>query len=364
VGGVALPGLDGVDRTKSLSPTPKQTPKPVEETTKNEPSWGRGLSPARDRSVSPVPKKKILESPLASPVLPTPSKIKSNAFAALRALEQENEQVVETSADMSVGYDDGIITRQSEIIPPSSTGRHASDAFPLKPNTTPTPAPTLFDGLKYANISTEELIAKATFPLENYAETRYNFDRKGIFNTRTSLDKLLSWKGGLISNPLHDFDSSLKEDSLQLFKNITGYMCDRHTKKSPEEHYQKILTIVLCAPQELIDEFFCQICKQLTKNPSLISQKRGWELLLLALSSVAPSDDLLPSMLHFCKLRLKQDDLSASGDTSGSTEAILKANLMLQRYAEIAMHKFYKSTLLGIRHTLPTPLEIEAIKQV
>jgi hypothetical protein len=370
MGGVALPGLDGIDRSRSLSPTPKHVQKPFDEKNQNEPPWGRALSPVRDRSVSPVPKKKILEtsqSPLPSPVAPTPSKIKTNAFAALRALEQEKEHVIETTNEMiSVGYDDGIITRQSEIGPPStsSTTRHGSDAFPYKPYTAP-PPPTLYDGLKLANISTEELIAKATFPLENYAETRYNFDRKGIFNTRTSLDKLMSWKNGLISSPLHDFDPSLKEDSLQLFKNLTGFMRDRHTKKSPEEHYQKILTLVMCAPQELIDEYFCQICKQLTKNPTFVSQKRGWELLLLSLSSIAPSDDLLPSMLHFCKLYLKQDRPGAAASASASADPLVaKTNQIIQRYAEIAMHKFYKSTLLGVRHTPPTPLEIEAIQQV
>jgi hypothetical protein len=342
--GVALLGLDGTDLSRSLSPTPKPPPKP-EERPQQEPSWGRSLSPVRDRSVSPVPKKKLTEGSASSPIPPTPSKAKTNAFAALRALEQEKELVVENFEEMSVGYDDGTITRQSEIGPPSSNPRHTSDPFPFKPSTAP--PPTLYDGLKFANITTEELIAKATLPLESYAEARYNFDRKGLFNTRTSLDKLLSWKNDLISSPLHDFDPSLKEDSIQLFKNITGYMGDRHSKKASGDHYQKILTIVLCSPQELVDELFCQICKQLTKNPSLSSQKKGWELLLLCLSSVAPSDDLLPSALHFCKMHLKTD---------------LDSSVL--RYAEIAMHKFYKATLLGVRHTLPTSLEIESIQKV
>lgn len=347
---VALPGLDGTNHARSLSPIPKQSPK-NDQKPQNEPTWARSISPSRERTASPPPnviKKKIMEptssstSPVPSPIAPTPSKIKSSAFAALRVLEQEKDLNVDTD-DISVGYDDGKIVRNSDIGPPSSNSRHTTDPFPTKPTV---PVPSLFDGLNSANITTEELIMRATFPLETYAESRYKFERKGIFNFRTSLDKLLSWKNELISSPLHDFDPSLKEDAVQLFRNITGYMGDRFSKKSPNDHYHKILTLVLCAPQELVDELFCQLCKQLTHNPSIISQRKGWELLLICLAVIAPSDDLLPCVLFFCKTHLNDE------------------NNDIKQMAEIALHKFYKATLLGVRHTLPTPLEVTAIQKV
>ena len=64
----------------------------------------------------------------------------------------------------------------------------------------------------------------------------------------------------------------------------------------------------MLAPEQLRDEVYCQICKQVNNNPDTISMVRGWQLMVIMLSSFPPSNGLRQPLTEFCSKKLKDDN--------------------------------------------------------
>ena len=81
-----------------------------------------------------------------------------------------------------------------------------------------------------------------------YAEKNFNYDRKGLFGTKTTTDKITSWKGdrALIKTSLCSLnDKDLQGEAVQCFRNVTGFMGDRNTNKNNMDHCYKLLNNML-----------------------------------------------------------------------------------------------------------------------
>jgi len=178
-----------------------------------------------------------------------------------------------------------------------------------------------------------------------YAE-RFLFRFAGMFGKKTSVDKIVNWKNDVIKTSLRKMPGKdLETQATQCFRNVTGYMGDRQTKKEDGGHAEKLMKNSLHAPQELRDEVYCQIIKQTTANPNAESVMRGWQLFAVASGAFPPSSEFQDYLLSHLA-----DHMDADG--------------MVGRYARYSLGRVLKTSDLGPRREIPTNMEIDACKSM
>nr|XP_041575872.1 myosin XVB [Taeniopygia guttata] len=139
-------------------------------------------------------------------------------------------------------------------------------------------------------------------------------------------------------------DSELSELATKNFQTLMRFMGDRPKHKHQTEVQCIYEILQLCKEKEnLHDEIYCQVIKQVTHNPQQESELRGWLLLNLLTGYFLPSKILMPYATKFLQL--------ASSDPSRTHHDI----------AKICQSNLRKNFLYGGRRHLPFPVEMEAL---
>jgi hypothetical protein len=109
--------------------------------------------------------------------------------------------------------------------------------------------------------------------------------------TRRRMEQMLLWTGDEIKQSMTRIKKEETQNLAVLqFKNIMGYMGDRPSMYR-DVFIDEVVRIGLEYP-ELQDETYCQLMKQLTKNPNRESSDRGWFLLETCVRKFPPSTAL------------------------------------------------------------------------
>ena len=158
-------------------------------------------------------------------------------------------------------------------------------------------------------------------------------------------DEILQWQKKPISKPLLKLPSSLEEIAIQLFKNLRSYMGDRTSSKSPQLHAVKHTRLAMGSPEEVKDEAYMQVIKQITRNPNPESAQRGWNLFAIMASCYPPSLELYYALIHYLL------DIVKTGDENLQKRA---------NYIIIRLNKTFESR----RRLSPSDLEIKHVEEM
>ena len=152
-----------------------------------------------------------------------------------------------------------------------------------------------------------------------------------------------------IQESLHILEGKeLHSKAVAAFLNVMKYMTDYPTRSSNLAPFAQEITKRMLGYEALRDEIFLQICKQVSNNPRIESELKGWELMNIAVCTCRPSNDFF----KYLKAFMQRSFTASSGHE-------LKARLI--KMALISLEKSRKSKF---SRTMPPSLaEIAAIEK-
>jgi len=133
----------------------------------------------------------------------------------------------------------------------------------------------------------------AMYTFENFGVLRDKVEWAGMKFLSFSKDELAAGMLHFSPKPIHaaltEVPSKDNKVAKLTFKNIMGYMGDREYN-SPAILAKELVDMALEHPN-VRDEIYCQIIKQLRRNPNAQSVSRGWQLMAICLEAFPPKSE-------------------------------------------------------------------------
>ena len=107
----------------------------------------------------------------------------------------------------------------------------------------------------------------------------------------------MTFQNNVIPKSLTDLNKDNNKLSLQIHKNLLGYMGDKQMP-FPAMLAQDILRKGFEC-KAVRDEIYLQVIKQLTSNPRAESVAKGWQMMCMCVGTFAPSFDFEYFLLHY-----------------------------------------------------------------
>nr|XP_018259661.1 uncharacterized protein I303_07729 [Kwoniella dejecticola CBS 10117]OBR81819.1 hypothetical protein I303_07729 [Kwoniella dejecticola CBS 10117] len=143
------------------------------------------------------------------------------------------------------------------------------------------------------------------FQTDDFARKYFATKRSGLMRQKVPVERIINHQKSPISQPLLVLSKHLNKDAVMTFKVIQHVMGER---EKPIQVLEEIRWMIqLCvASSEMRDEVYCQLIKQLTKNPNHDAVVLGFQLFCVLVNAFGPSKNFEPFVKNF--LRSNSDE--------------------------------------------------------
>jgi len=141
----------------------------------------------------------------------------------------------------------------------------------------------------YKRLSAEILNHIKTYGFDEYAKKNFMEHRRGLFRKKIPIESLLCWSKQSLRKPLLKSSRNYYKDALKSFSLIQRILGDKSSNGNLVD-VQKLIEIGI-NNAGIRDEIYCQVCKQLNKNPNFEHIVLGWKLMSVLVVAFPPSRD-------------------------------------------------------------------------